>query len=92
MPLTTNLVLASGLDQTFTAADLVPVTPSDAADLPQPARAIRCSPIGGAGTLRITTYTGQVRNTAIAQGEVLTVYAARVHATGTSATGLEALI
>lgn len=74
------------------APDLVPITPNNDADLPTPARAIRCRGDGTAGTVRITTLTGQVRNTYIAAGETLLVVAFRVHATGTSATGLEAYI
>lgn len=73
----------------FVAMDLVPITPSDTVDLPSPARAIRATV---AGTLRITTYRGNVRNTRIAADEVLMVYASRVHAAGTTATGLEAMV
>lgn len=72
--------------------DLVPITPSDSTDLALVARAIRCSPAGAAGTLRFTAYNGQVRNTSIALGETLQVIAIRVHAAGTTATGLEAYI
>lgn len=86
---TKNLVMDRGLDTTMVALDLIPVTPSDSADLDIPARALR---IGGAGTLRVTTYTGQVRNTNVAAGEVLLLFTTRVHSTGTSATGIEALI
>ena len=86
---TKNLVLDRGFDQTFTALDLVPVTPSDSADLAVPARALR---IGAGGTLRITTYTGEVRNTNVEDGEVLLVFCIRVHSTGTSATDIEAMI
>lgn len=73
----------------FVAIDIEPVTPSDTVDLPNPARAIRAN-IGG--TLRIKTYRGVVRNTRIASGEVLMVYASRIYGTGTSATGIEALV
>ena len=73
-------------------SDLVPVTPNDAADLAKPARVIRCRPDGAAGTLRITTFDGAVRNTYIAAGEELQIATLRVHATGTTATNLEAII
>ena len=73
----------------FVAIDIVPVTPNDSIDLPNPARAIRAT-VGG--TIRITSYRGFVRNTRISANEVLQVYASRIHATGTTATGLEALI
>ncbi|MGL5736620.1 MAG: spike base protein, RCAP_Rcc01079 family [Beijerinckiaceae bacterium] len=69
--------------------DLVPVVPNDGADLPQVARALR---IGVAGTLRFTSLNGVVRNTSVASGEVTAFGAARVHATGTTATGIEAVI
>lgn len=73
----------------FTALDLVPVTPDDANDLALSARAIR---VGTGGTLRITTASGQVRNTTVTDGEVLLVQVNRVHATGTTATNLEAML
>lgn len=72
--------------------DLVPVTVSDDNDLPTHARALRCNPDGTGGTLRFTAWNGQVRNTSIAAGELLPVAARRVHQTGTTATGLEAVI
>lgn len=91
MPKNDNMAYGPGA--TGFASDIVPIAPSDATDLPTAARAIRCNPANGvAGTLRITTTSGQVRNTAIAAGEVLMVGALRVHAAGTTATGLEALI
>lgn len=73
-----------------TAIDILPVTPSDVADLASAARAIRCT--GTGGDLRITTRTGETRSTTISAGEVLMVQASRIHATGTTATGLEALV
>lgn len=88
-----NTAIEAGLSATGFAVDLVPITPSDSADLAVPARAIRCLPTSGAaGTLRFTAWTGEVRNTEIAAGETLIIYAVRVHATGTTATGLEAVI
>lgn len=72
--------------------DLVPIAPSDTEDLLVTARAIRCRPDGTGGTIRLVTYSGQLRNTYIAAGETLLVLASRVHATGTAATGLEAYI
>lgn len=75
--------------KTFTALDIVPITPNDSTDLVTNARSIRAA---GAGTLRITTISGNVRNTNIAANEVLLVGASRIHATGTTATGIEAMI
>jgi len=75
------------------ATDLVPIVPNDGTDLPKPARTIRCKPVSGtAGTVRITTDAGVIRNTEIAVGGELCVGVVRVHATGTTATGLEAMI
>lgn len=73
---------------TFSAGDVMPVTPSDTVDLPFIARAIRAK-VGG--DLRITSGAGIVRDTFIGEGELLPVTAIRIHATGTTATGLEAL-
>jgi hypothetical protein len=79
--------------QSDPATDLVPVTPNDAADLALPAVALRCLPVSGAaGTVRVTTVDGNVRTTEIAVGELLPVQVVRVWSTGTSATGLEALV
>jgi hypothetical protein len=72
--------------------DLVPITPSDSVDLAEQARALRCSPGGAAGTVRFVTSRGNTRNTSIALGELLPVQCVRVHSTGTTATGLEAVI
>lgn len=88
-----NSTLKAGLPAGMQATDLVPIAPSDANDLAVPARAIRCKPSSGtAGTLRFTAHNGQVRNTEIAVGEVLLVFATKVHSTGTTADGLEAMI
>lgn len=73
-----------------TASDILPITPNDSTDLAIPALAIRCT--GSAGTLRITTRNGNVRNTSIEAGDLLLAGATRVHATGTTATGLEAFV
>lgn len=75
---------------TIVAVDIVPITPSDSTNLARAARVIRCT--GSGGTLRITTLRGDVRNTSIQFGDMLPVGATRVHATGTTATGLEALV
>ena len=73
----------------FVASDIIPVTPSDTVDLIKPSRAIRAQ-VGGA--IRITTGAGMPRDTFIGDGEVLLVYASRVHATGTTADQIEAMI
>lgn len=82
----------NSIHPTGPGVDLVPVTPSDTVDLVTPARALRCRPDGTAGTLRITTVAGEVRNTYIDAGEYFLVQVKRVHATGTAATNIEAVI
>ena len=73
---------------TIVATDLIPVTPDDEADLAKAARALR---VGSGGTLRVTTLAGNVRNTSVEDGEVLLVAVSRVHATGTTASDIEAM-
>lgn len=90
MPLNQNPQVVGGLNSTSPAVDLVPITPDDNNDLDSHARSIRC--IGTSGTLRVVTFAGIERNTSIESGEVLSLVATRVHATGTTATGLEAMI
>lgn len=75
-----------GLDSPY--EDGAAVTPSDATDLAVWSRALY---IGGAGTLRITTAKGTVLNFAAVPAGIHRLRAARVHATGTSATGIVAL-
>lgn len=87
-----NPQLTGGFDASSPGTDLVPVTPDDDNDLTTPAKAVRCKPTGTAGTLRVTTYAGVVRNTTIAAGELLPLAVVRIHDTGTNADGLEALI
>lgn len=88
-----NNASRSSVEYLASGFDLVPVTPSDSADLSVAARAIRCKPsTGTAGTLRFTALNGEVRNTEIDVGETLVVGAKRIHSTGTAATGLEIYI
>ena len=66
--------------------DYVPVTPSDSADLPD-ADAVVGLRIGGAGTVRVTTFRGDTRNLTVAAGEYLPLAKIRrVHSSGTTAT------
>ncbi|MGH2343518.1 spike base protein, RCAP_Rcc01079 family, partial [Segnochrobactraceae bacterium EtOH-i3] len=55
------------------ADDAVPITPSDSADLTEAVRAIRLSMSGTAGTVRVTTRAGNVRDLPIVPGEQWTV-------------------
>lgn len=74
------------------ADDVVPITPSDSADLTEAIRAIRLSMSGTAGTVRVTTRAGNVRDLPIVAGEQWTVRITRVWATGTTASGLWGLV
>jgi len=83
-----NVNLGSQSD-TFVAVDIIPITPNDSVDLPNGVRALRAQV---AGTLRITTGVGIVRDTYIAADKEFPVYTQRVHATGTTATGIEGFL
>ena len=89
MPITDANPLSRG---DGTGGDLIPVTPNDSTDLATAGRAIRCRPDGTAGTLRFRNAAGTQRDTAIAVGELLLVGVSRIHATGTTAAGLEILV
>lgn len=71
------------------ATDIVPVTPSDSTDLADIAPAIYVE-TGGAVT--ITTVAGATRQVTVANFSVLAVGVRRVHATGTTAAGIHALV
>lgn len=70
------------------AAFLMAVTPDDANDLPVTARALN---VAQSGLVQITTVGGSVASVYIAAGTAFPVRAARVWATGTTATGITAL-
>ncbi|KFE35573.1 spike base protein, RCAP_Rcc01079 family [Thioclava atlantica] len=70
------------------ALDIVPVTPDDATDLATVAVALY---IETAGTLSFTTAQGNARTISVSDFAILPVGAQRVHATGTTATGIHAL-
>jgi len=71
------------------ANDIEPVTPSDSANLPSPTIALY---IEGAGDVVITTTRGQQRTVNVAAFSILPVSVLRVHATGTTATGIHSLV
>ena len=75
----------SSLDSPARRAEAV--TPNDAADLPNFSRALY---VGGGGDIRLTTVGGDTVTLSAATG-FLPICAARVHATGTSATSIVAL-
>lgn len=71
------------------AIDMLPVTPDDTLDLPHMAAALYAE-VGGDVT--IVTRTGAQRTVAVADMAILPVQVTRVLASGTTATGLHALI
>ena len=77
----------SGLESP--ASQLASVTPSDTADLLQASRALN---VAASGTVRITTVQGSTATVFVAAGIAFPVRAARVWATGTTATGIVAML
>ena len=71
------------------ARDIAPVTPDDAADLPDVAIALY---VETGGTLVIDTVTGGTRTVAVTNFAILPVGVRRVRATGTTASGIHALV
>lgn len=71
------------------ARDIAPVTPDDAATLPEVAVALF---IEAGGTLSIVTERGETRNLTVPDFCVVPVGVSQVLATGTSATGIHALL
>ena len=67
------------------ASRLAPVTPSDTGDL---ARASRALNVGQSGFVRVTTVDGDTATVYVAAGVAFPVRAARVWATGTTATSI----
>lgn len=82
--------MLSALQALAPATDAVPIAPSDTADLDQEASAIACG--GNAGTVKLRTAAGKDRTIAIASGQTIALRFKRVFNTGTSATGLSALL
>jgi hypothetical protein len=71
------------------ANDMLPVTPSNTADLPHVALGLY---IETGGTLSIVTETGLVRQVAVADFSILPVGVRRVNASGTTASGIHAMV
>lgn len=83
-PLATRSASTSG-----PATDIIPVTPNDTADLSEVAMALF---IETGGTLRIVTRRGETRDIEVDDQLLLPVAVRRVMATGTTATGVHALV
>ena len=83
-----------GWSETVTspATDAMPVTPSDTTDLAVMTKALRVAATGTGGTVRVITEAGTTRDLPIAAGEQWDVRVSRVLATGTTATGIWALV
>lgn len=71
------------------ATDIVPVTPSDSVDLPDVAPALY---VETGGLVAIITVAGTARLVRVADFSVLAVGVRRINATGTTATGIHALV
>ncbi|MBI1495356.1 spike base protein, RCAP_Rcc01079 family [Halocynthiibacter styelae] len=71
------------------ARDLLPVTPDDAADLPRICIGLYAE-VGGA--IVFTSETGAVRTVSVSDFSILPVAARRVHASGTTASGLHGFV
>ncbi|MEI4231503.1 spike base protein, RCAP_Rcc01079 family [Roseovarius sp. D22-M7] len=71
------------------ASDALPVIPDDAADLPHVAIGLY---VETGGTVSIQTVTGATRSIAVADFSVMPIGVRRVNATGTSASGIHALV
>lgn len=71
------------------ARDLLPVTPNDSVDLAEVAVGLY---VETGGTVSIVTVAGGTRSVAVPDFSVLPVGVTRVRATGTTATGIHALV
>lgn len=77
---------SSGLESP--ATHILPVTPSDTADLPHASRALN---VATAGALRVTTIGGTTGTVYVAAGVPFPVRVTRVWQTGTTAAGIAVL-
>lgn len=71
------------------ATDIVPVTPDDANDLPDVAVALY---VEQGGTISVVSVRGEARTVAVTDFAILPVGVRRVRATGTTASGIHALV
>jgi len=71
------------------ATDILPVTPDDVAELPEVAIALY---VETGGTLSILTALGASRTVTVADRSILPVGVRRVNATGTTASGIHAMV
>lgn len=71
------------------ATDMLPITPSDVTDLPHVGLALYTET---GGTVSFVTVAGESRSVVITDFSILPVGISRVNATGTTASGLHALV
>ncbi len=71
------------------ATDILPVTPNDSTDLSEVAIALY---VETGGTLSLVTVRGGARTIAVADRSILPVGVRKVNATGTSASGIHAMV
>lgn len=71
------------------ATDIMPVTPDDNSDLPEAAIALY---VESAGSVSFVTIKGATRSVTVSSNFMLPVGVTRVNATGTSATGIHAMV
>lgn len=85
----TNPFLSRALPLNGPATDIVPVVPSDSADLPAYGTALY---VETGGLVSIITVAGAARQVSVADFSILAVGIRRVKASGTTATGIHALV
>lgn len=71
------------------ATDILPVTPDDTIDLPEVAIALY---VENAGVVSFVTAAKKARTVNVASNSILPVGTRRVNATGTTATGIHAMV
>lgn len=74
------------------ATDAIPVTPSDSADLAVMTKAIWLPVSATGGVVRVVTRVGATRDLPLYPGDLLPIRVTRVLATGTTASGIWALV
>ena len=85
----TNPFQSRSPDLSGPAMDILPVTPSNVSDLPSVALALY---VERGGVISFVTERSQTRLVEVADFAVLPVATRRVNATGTTATGIHALV
>lgn len=71
------------------ATDALPVTPDNATDLPHVAIGLY---VETGGTINVMTVAGEARSIAVADFSIMPLGVRRVNATGTTASGIHALV